>query len=121
MDWSDMVTIGGVSLAATALALHFWQRLRLAGQVGRRETSFASAQRIGNVRQDLYLGVVWLVLIPIYTSQVFHQVQRGAAIQDIMLSLAAVMAGAFGCGLFVGRLLLRRQLHTQAIAEGQPE
>jgi hypothetical protein len=111
--------IGGIWIAGAALVLYFWQHVLIVRQVGGQKIRLATARRLGSVRQDSCLGAVWFGVLVVIACQAFQQVQRGAPAQSIMLSLAAVAAGAFSCGVFFGRLLLRRQWRLEAAEESR--
>jgi hypothetical protein len=117
VNWSDAVMIGGLCIAGAALAFYVWEHVRIARQIGGQEIRSATARRIGSARQDWRGGAVWFGLLLVLTSNAFQEVQRGAMAQSILLSLAGVAAGAFICGVYSGRLLLRRQYLLEADAE----
>jgi hypothetical protein len=119
MYWPDWVMIGGICIIGAAIILSVWQYVLIARQVGGQKIPLATARRIGNARQDWCQGAGWFGLLLVTTSQAYQEVQRGAPAQSIMLSLAAVTAGAFTCGLYSGRLLLRRQCLLKADAESR--
>jgi len=119
MYWPDWVMIGGICIIGAAIILSVWQYVLIARQVGEQKIPLATARRIGGARQDWFQGAGWFGLLLVTTSQAYQEVQRGARAQSIMLSLAAVAVGAFTCGLYSGRLLLRRQRLLETAAESR--
>jgi hypothetical protein len=123
VDWSDGMMIGGIGLGIAALILYLRQVMLVSRQIGRGKIDLATALRVGSARQDSYLAALWFGLFLVYTSQLWQQVQRGAPAQRIMFSMTSFAIGAFICGLFVGRLLMRRRGLLDAAAEprkGEP-
>jgi hypothetical protein len=77
----------------------------------------------GSARQDSYLGALWFGLLVVQVSQILEQIQRGAAPQRIMFSLASAVLVALICGCFAGRLTMRLHWRSAAAAEkreGEP-
>lgn len=109
--------IGGLCITGAALVFLFLPRVPMLRQAGGQRSRLATARRTGSMRQDWCLGALWFGLLIVSANQAFQQVQRSASTQEIMFTLAAVAAGAFGCGVGFGRALLRRQWLLEAAQE----
>jgi hypothetical protein len=116
VDWSDAAMIGGMCLSTAALVLYLRQVLLNARRV-RYGIDLATAMQTGSARQDSYLGALWFGLLVVQASQIFEQIQRGAAPQRIMFSLVSAVLVALICGCFAGRLTMRLHWRSEAAAE----
>ena len=114
MNWLDWVMIGGISIIVVVIVISGWQLVMIAKQVGWQKAQWATALHIGSAHRDWLHGAGWLGLLLVTSSQTYQELQRGAPAHSIMFSLAAVASGAFVCGLYYGRLLLRRQWRLEA-------
>lgn len=113
MHW---LTVAGLCLVVAGVLLSCRQYL-LSARSLRKSGDRAPDRYIDGVRHDLYQGAVWLGVALILVSQIAQQLERGAPVQEMALSLAAGAGMVFICGLYAGRLMLRRQLRLESATE----
>jgi hypothetical protein len=111
VHWLGLV---GLSLTLAGLALALRHHVLAARYAGRHEARSATAQRGHDAGLDWSHGVLWFGLLLLLAGQIVQQLQRGAPVPDLVLSLTAGATAAFTLGIFIGRLLLRRQWRTAA-------
>ena len=110
------LTIAGFCLCITGAMLSFRRYLPSAKSVG-PQGDRAPDQYTNAIRQDSYQGTLWLGVALMVVSQVVQQMERGAPADELAFSLVAAAAMVFICGLYAGRLMLRRQWRLEAAAE----
>lgn len=116
MDW---LMIAGVCLSITGLAFLIWQNTQIARHVARHKVGAAAARRLYAMGLEWSGVALWFGVVLAMTAQILQQLQRGAPLESVKFSILAGACAVFACGLFVGRLHLRRQLRLEAAAGKQ--
>lgn len=70
-------------------------------------------RRISDVRGqrlDLYMGLVWSGMLLVQASSILRHMGPGGSYNLSSLAVGATASNIFVCGVFAGRLLLRREM-----------
>jgi hypothetical protein len=106
MHFADALLIAGICVilaCAFLLGTVLWAAWRSGGQELRRTDDRGR-------RQDLYLGAVWSGMLLVEASSIFRHIEPGGSYNLSSLTVAATAGEIFVCGVFAGRLLLRREM-----------
>ncbi|HEY1506305.1 MAG TPA: hypothetical protein VGF92_18515 [Stellaceae bacterium] len=107
MDIADVMLIVALSVIIGS-AFIVGKSIRATLRADRQEL-----RRIGEdrgQRLDLYLGLVWSGMLLVQASSVLRHMGPGGSYDLSSLAAAATAGNIFVCGVFAGRLLLRREM-----------
>jgi hypothetical protein len=110
MNFVDALMIGGICVMVGACAFLLAHALTAA----RRGRDLAAAGDHPGRRLDLYMGLFWSGMLLVQATNIMHHMEPGGSYSLPPLTLAATAGALFACGVFAGRLLLRREMaHTR--------
>jgi hypothetical protein len=108
MVFADAMTIAGLCLIVAACAFLLGITLKTVKQAGGQDLRLVDPHPGG--RLDLYMAAVWSGMLLVQASSIVRHMQPAGTFNLSGLSLAALAGELFVCGVFAGRLLLRREI-----------
>jgi hypothetical protein len=108
MVFVDAMMIGGICVMVGACAFLLGTALRALRRGGGQDLRLMDDHP--GARLDLYMAFVWGGMLVVQISNILFHKQPGGAYNLSSLTLAATAGDVFACGVFAGRLLLRREM-----------
>jgi hypothetical protein len=108
MNFLDAMTGAGLCLIVGACAFLLGITLKTVRQAGGQDLRLLDPHP--GARLDLYMGIVWSGMLLVQASSVLRHMQPTGTFNLSWLSLTALAGDIFVCGVFAGRLLLRREM-----------